>query len=121
VSIGGDLPGSRRGPVVVFGHLADNQTNVTRIEEVMADRGTGSNSQRTRDRGIRATSNAAEIRESLTTRRSRITPETAGLPLYGRIRRVPGLRRDDVALLAGISDIHHTKRKLARSIAAAGE
>ena len=45
-----------------------------------------------------------EIREFLTTRRARITPEQAGLPAYGgERRRVPGLRRDEVALLAGIS------------------
>ena len=46
----------------------------------------------------------AEIREFLTTRRARITPEQAGLPVYGGDRRrVPGLRREEVALLAGIS------------------
>jgi len=54
-------------------------------------------------------SNADEIREFLTTRRSRITPDLAGLPHYGRTRRVPGLRREEVALLAGISDIYYTK------------
>jgi transcriptional regulator with XRE-family HTH domain len=54
-------------------------------------------------------SNADEVREFLTTRRSRITPDRAGLPHYGRSRRVPGLRREEVALLAGISDIYYTK------------
>jgi transcriptional regulator with XRE-family HTH domain len=44
-----------------------------------------------------------EIRQFLTTRRARITPERAGLPNYGGRRRVPGLRREEVALLAGIS------------------
>lgn len=44
-----------------------------------------------------------EIREFLTTRRAKVTPERAGLPRYGRQRRVSGLRREEVALLAGIS------------------
>jgi transcriptional regulator with XRE-family HTH domain len=43
-----------------------------------------------------------EIRESLTSRRGRITPEQAGLASYGS-RRVPGLRREEVAVLAGVS------------------
>jgi transcriptional regulator with XRE-family HTH domain len=47
--------------------------------------------------------NAAEdIAQFLTSRRARITPEQAGLPTYGR-RRVPGLRREEVASLAGVS------------------
>ena len=44
-----------------------------------------------------------EIREFLTSRRARITPEQSGLPAYGGRRRVSGLRREEVALLAGIS------------------
>src|SRR6478672_3335414 len=51
-----------------------------------------------------------EIQTFLTTRRSRITPEQAGLPAYGaERRRVSGLRRDEVALLAGISSQYYTK------------
>ncbi|WP_316778560.1 helix-turn-helix transcriptional regulator [Streptomyces sasae] len=47
---------------------------------------------------------AAEVREFLSTRRARITPEQAGLPVYGGgNRRVAGLRREEVALLAGMS------------------
>lgn len=45
----------------------------------------------------------AEIREFLATRRARLTPQQAGLPAYGGHRRVPGLRREEVALLAGVS------------------
>lgn len=46
----------------------------------------------------------AEVREFLSTRRARITPEQAGLPAYGGgHRRVAGLRREEVALLAGVS------------------
>jgi transcriptional regulator with XRE-family HTH domain len=44
-----------------------------------------------------------EIREFLRSRRSRITPEQAGLTTYGANRRVTGLRREEVALLAGVS------------------
>src|SRR3954465_15930960 len=52
----------------------------------------------------------AQIREFLSTRRARITPEQAGLPAYGGDRRrVPGLRRSEVASLAGISPEYMTK------------
>ena len=44
-----------------------------------------------------------DIREFLATRRAKITPQQAGLSHYGRNRRVPGLRREEVALLAGVS------------------
>ncbi|MET8764846.1 helix-turn-helix transcriptional regulator [Lentzea sp. NPDC004782] len=44
-----------------------------------------------------------EIKEFLSSRRARITPERAGLPVYGGNRRVKGLRRAEVALLAGVS------------------
>ena len=47
--------------------------------------------------------NRAEIREFLTSRRNRLRPAEAGLPVYGGNRRVPGLRREEVALLAGVS------------------
>jgi transcriptional regulator with XRE-family HTH domain len=45
---------------------------------------------------------ANDIAEFLATRRAKITPEQAGLPSYGQ-RRVPGLRREEVASLAGVS------------------
>lgn len=44
----------------------------------------------------------SEIRDFLTSRRARITPEQAGLNTFGQ-RRVPGLRREEVATLAGLS------------------
>ena len=44
----------------------------------------------------------SDIAEFLTTRRAKITPEQAGLPTYGQ-RRVKGLRREEVASLAGVS------------------
>ncbi|HZC69331.1 MAG TPA: helix-turn-helix transcriptional regulator [Jatrophihabitans sp.] len=45
----------------------------------------------------------AQVREFLISRRERITPVQAGLPAYGGTRRVKGLRREEVALLAGVS------------------
>lgn len=44
-----------------------------------------------------------DLSEFLTSRRAKLTPEKAGLPDYGGRRRVPGLRREEVALLAGMS------------------
>ena len=54
-------------------------------------------------------STETEIREFLTTRRAKLTPEQAGLPTFGRQRRVAGLRREEVALLAGISVEYYTR------------
>ena len=52
----------------------------------------------------------AEIREFLSTRRARITPEEAGLPTYGGDRRrVPGLRREEAALLVGVSPQYYIR------------
>src|ERR1700683_2259717 len=47
--------------------------------------------------------NRAEIKAFLSSRRAKITPEQAGLSAYTRNRRVPGLRRSEVADLAGVS------------------
>jgi transcriptional regulator with XRE-family HTH domain len=47
--------------------------------------------------------NRSDIREFLTSRRAKITPQQAGLPAYSGNRRVAGLRREEVALLAGVS------------------
>ncbi|MFT4211952.1 MAG: helix-turn-helix transcriptional regulator [Microbacterium sp.] len=51
----------------------------------------------------------SEVREFLSTRRDRITPVQAGLPAFGGNRRVPGLRREEVALLAGVSVDYYTR------------
>ena len=50
----------------------------------------------------------SEIREFLTSRRAKIKPSDAGLPDYGA-RRVPGLRREEVAVLAGVSVPYYTR------------
>jgi transcriptional regulator with XRE-family HTH domain len=52
--------------------------------------------------------NRAEVREFLTSRRAKITPQQAGLPVAGT-RRVAGLRRGEVATLAGVSVEYYTK------------
>ncbi len=54
-------------------------------------------------RTVGVVDNKAEIREFLATRRAKITPEQAGLQPGGGRRRVPGLRREEVAVLAGVS------------------
>ena len=52
----------------------------------------------------------SEIRDFLTSRRARLTPEQAGLRTFGGgVRRVPGLRREEVALLAGVSVDYYTR------------
>lgn len=55
-----------------------------------------------------AQGNRAEIRDFLVTRRARVTPEQVGLPAGGR-RRVAGLRREEVAVLAGVSTEWYTR------------
>lgn len=47
--------------------------------------------------------NQDDVKEFLSGRRAKITPEQAGLPAYGGNRRVTGLRREEVAMLAGMS------------------
>ena len=52
----------------------------------------------------------SEVSEFLTSRRAKITPEQAGLRTYGTgPRRVPGLRREEVAMLAGVSVDYYTR------------
>jgi transcriptional regulator with XRE-family HTH domain len=53
--------------------------------------------------------NRADIRDFLTSRRARITPEQAGLLPGGGRRRVAGLRREEVAVLAGVSTDWYTR------------
>ena len=50
----------------------------------------------------------SEIREFLTSRRAKLTPDEVGLISYGP-RRVPGLRREEVAVLAGVSVPYYTR------------
>ncbi|MFK0170656.1 helix-turn-helix transcriptional regulator [Streptomyces sp. NPDC090306] len=52
--------------------------------------------------------NRSEVREFLTSRRAKITPQQAGLPAAGH-RRVKGLRREEVAMLAGVSAEYYAR------------
>jgi transcriptional regulator with XRE-family HTH domain len=56
-----------------------------------------------------SSSNRADVRDFLVTRRGKITPQQAGLAFYGGNRRVPGLRREEVAILAGVSADYYTR------------
>jgi hypothetical protein len=64
---------------------------------------------RTGARSVGGVNRTREIREFLVSRRARITPDQAGLPVYGTNRRVKGLRREEVAMLAGVSVDYYTR------------
>lgn len=51
----------------------------------------------------------SEVREFLSSRRAKLSPEQAGVPRYGQRRRVPGLRREEVAHLAGVSTDYYAR------------
>jgi transcriptional regulator with XRE-family HTH domain len=51
----------------------------------------------------------SEIREFLASRRAGITPQQAGVPVFGGTRQVPGLRREEAAMLAGVSVDYYTR------------
>ncbi|MFF1515233.1 helix-turn-helix domain-containing protein [Streptomyces sp. NPDC058305] len=51
----------------------------------------------------------AELSEFLRTRRARLKPQDVGMPDFGRHRRVPGLRREELAQLAGVSVAYYTR------------
>ena len=99
----GDEPG-----LVLCGHGCQRTADSGKVG-VPVERATRSDSQ-ARDAGSRLAfvDTKQEIREFLTSRRARITPEQAGLPTYGA-RRVPGLRREEVAVLAGVSVQYYTR------------
>lgn len=50
-----------------------------------------------------------ELSEFLRSRRARLRPEDVGLPDLGTRRRVPGLRREELAQLAGVSTAYYTR------------
>ncbi|MFK3985254.1 helix-turn-helix transcriptional regulator [Micromonospora sp. NPDC050397] len=56
----------------------------------------------------RSWSSSAELGAFLRSRRAALTPEETGVPAYGQ-RRVPGLRREELAQLAGISVTYYTR------------
>src|SRR6266516_4185343 len=97
-----------RGGVVAASCFVHESTG-SRDVRVPVDRGTSVVSQ---GRAVGSTLDLVdtkkEIRDFLTSRRARITPEQAGLRSYGS-RRVPGLRREEVAVLAGVSVPYYTR------------
>src|ERR1700744_5282212 len=62
--------------------------------------------------------NGNEIRDFLVSRRAKVTPEQAGLPAYGSNRRVAGLRREEVAMLAGVSIDYYVRLERGRATGA---
>lgn len=64
---------------------------------------------------------SSEIRDFLTSRRARITPEQAGVPTFAGVRRVPGLRREEVAHAAGISVDYYNRLERGRTTNASPE
>jgi len=57
----------------------------------------------------------ADLSDFLRSRRARLRPEDVGLPDYGR-RRVPGLRREELAQLAGVSVDYYVRLEQGRDI-----
>jgi transcriptional regulator with XRE-family HTH domain len=57
----------------------------------------------------------SELGEFLRSRRARLRPEDVGLPDYGGRRRVPGLRREELAQLAGVSAGYYTRLEQGQS------
>ena len=99
----GDEPG-----LLLGGHGVQQSADLEKVG-VPVERATGSDSQaRVAGSRLAFVETKTEIREFLTSRRGRITPEQAGLPTYGA-RRVPGLRREEVAVLAGVSIQYYTR------------
>lgn len=75
-------------------------------------------------RGVRILglmSGQRELGDFLQTRRAQLRPEDVGLPDYGDRRRVPGLRREELALLAGVSSSYYTRLEQGQSLGASPE
>ncbi|MFE2910130.1 helix-turn-helix domain-containing protein [Kitasatospora indigofera] len=62
-----------------------------------------------------------ELSDFLRTRRARLQPEDVGLVAYGARRRVPGLRREELAQLAGVSVTYYTRLEQGQSLNASDE
>ncbi|GAA2616398.1 helix-turn-helix transcriptional regulator [Streptomyces axinellae] len=60
----------------------------------------------------------AQLGSFLRARRSQLRPEDAGVPTYGERRRVPGLRREELAMLAGVSTSYYTRLEQGQSLSA---
>ncbi|MFD5893152.1 helix-turn-helix domain-containing protein [Streptomyces sp. NPDC060366] len=63
----------------------------------------------------------SRLGEFLRTRRSQLTPDEVEMPTYGERRRVPGLRREELALLAGVSASYYARLEQGHSMNASPE
>ncbi len=63
----------------------------------------------------------SELGRFLQTRRAQLQPADVGLPMYDERRRVPGLRRDELAQLAGVSESYYTRLEQGQSLNASLE
>ncbi|MFJ9378171.1 helix-turn-helix domain-containing protein [Streptomyces sp. NPDC101455] len=63
----------------------------------------------------------SQLGDFLQARRSQLRPEDVGMPTYGERRRVPGLRREELALLAGVSASYYTRLEQGHSLSASPE
>ena len=118
---GEDRPGVRRSGLGTGGERwggrggcgGGHDVQATRPALVVADPvmgGTGRDSQPPRRiPTLDGVSTRDDLRDFLVTRRARLTPEQAGLQVFGGQRRVSGLRREEVAALAGISIEYYTR------------
>lgn len=62
-----------------------------------------------------------QLGDFLQARRSQLRPEDVEVPTYGERRRVPGLRREELALLAGVSTSYYTRLEQGQSLSASPE
>jgi transcriptional regulator with XRE-family HTH domain len=63
----------------------------------------------------------SQLGDFLQARRSQLRPEDVGVPTYGERRRVPGLRREELSLLAGVSTSYYTRLEQGHSSSASAE
>ena len=62
-----------------------------------------------------------QLGDFLQARRSQLRPADVGVRTYGERRRVPGLRREELALLAGVSASYYTRLEQGQSLSASAE
>lgn len=79
--------------------------------------GTASRTATTTSNSTATSTSTSELGEYLRSRRDALTPEQAGVNSYG-MRRVPGLRREELALLAGVSVAYYTRLEQGQSTGA---
>lgn len=96
-------------PAMLPGYCSRKRCPVPPWQSVAIQALTGTPWSSAAGRTVVCMDNRNEIRQFLSTRRARLTPDQAGLPNFGGVRRVPGLRREEVALMAGMSVEYYTR------------